>query len=381
MAANRPWLGQGPDTFTLRFPTFQSPDYWRFEWGGLPYHAHSIYLHTFATRGVAGLMAGAACLVAWLATAGRALRRGSDARGPVAALVGVTAGFAVAGGFGALGLAGAAMLAAGAGTLGALADGPWLADEPATPPAAGPSGVAPEAAWPGIPLMAAALPMIAVLLAGVTELRAERAATLAYLEVLASPGDANLPYAIKTSGRAMMLMPQQDSYAQLHAQCLFGLAVRPQAPAGALAASEGAAREAVRSQPLRAPNWQMLALVLGERAAHGDPAAAIEARGAWARHRQLAPHDAVALNQEADLAIRLGDARDALALSRQAAALYPDDGPTLFRLSGAQGWARDSLAAVETLRRAVGAGWRGDDQGRHTAEALLDSVQRRLTFR
>jgi O-antigen ligase len=381
MAANRPWLGQGPDTFTLRFPTFQSPDYWRFEWGGLPYHAHSIYLHTLATRGVAGLLAGAACLVAWLATAGRALGRGPDSRGPVAALAGVMAGFAVAGGFGALGLSGAAMLAVGAGTLGALADGPWIAAEPAATGPAAASDAVREAAGPGIPLMAAALLMIPVLLAGVTELRAERSATLAYLEVLASPEDANLPYAIETSGRAMALMPQQDSYAQLHAQCLFGLAVRPQAPAGMLSASEDAAREAVRRQPLRAPNWQMLALVLGARAAHGDAAAATEARRAWARHHELAPHDAVALIQEADLAIRLGDARDALALSRQAAALYPDDGPTLFRLSGAQGWAGDSLGAVETLRRAVAAGWRGDDQGRHTAEALLDSVQRRPAFR
>jgi tetratricopeptide (TPR) repeat protein len=118
----------------------------------------------------------------------------------------------------------------------------------------------------------------------------------------------------------------------------------------------------------------MLALVLGERAARGDPGAAEEAQRAWSRHRQLAPRDAAALAQEADLAVRLGRVADALELSRRAVALYPQDGPLLLRLSGAQGWSGDSLGAIGTLRRAAGGEWHGDDQGWRTTEALLDSL-------
>jgi len=47
-----PWLGSGPDTFRLLFDRFQTPGYWRAEWGAAPFHAHSIYLDTLATRGV-----------------------------------------------------------------------------------------------------------------------------------------------------------------------------------------------------------------------------------------------------------------------------------------------------------------------------------------
>src|SRR5262245_27984686 len=69
----RPWLGHGPDSFEMVFPHFQTAAYWRYEWSGLPFHAHSIVLHTLATRGVIGLVAVLACAFA-LASAARAAR-------------------------------------------------------------------------------------------------------------------------------------------------------------------------------------------------------------------------------------------------------------------------------------------------------------------
>ena len=127
--------------------------------------------------------------------------------------------------------------------------------------------------------------------------------------------------------------------------------------------------------PLRAANAQALAVVLGERAAYGDPSAAGESRGAWERAHALAPQDADALLQDADQQIRLGDAPLALALARRAGAVYPRDGPTLFRLSGAEGFAGDSSAAFRTLQAAVASEWRGNEGLRRNAAAVLDSVR------
>src|SRR5207249_7490364 len=59
-----PWLGSGPDTFRRLVDRYQTPAYWDFEWGAAASHAHSVYLSTLATRGVAGALAAAGVLVA-----------------------------------------------------------------------------------------------------------------------------------------------------------------------------------------------------------------------------------------------------------------------------------------------------------------------------
>lgn len=378
MAADRPWIGQGPDTFGLRFPTFQTRDYWRFEWGGLPVHAHSIYLHALATRGVAGVLAGAGLLVAWILTARRALRAGSEARAVTAGLAGITLCLAAAGAFGALGITGALLLAVAGGSTASLAEAP--AGRLARPLPDGRTEARRPGRGPGIAggrvALAAAAAVMALALAGLAiEVLAERAAWQAWLELTAgAEGDRSL--AARSSARAWAMMPRQDGYGLLHAQCLLALAGGPGDFGSALTAAEHAARDAVRRAPLRAANAQVLAFTLGERAARGDARAAAELGAAWARAHELAPYDAESLLQDADQEIHVGRAAAALALARRAAALYPDDGPTLFRLSGAEGWAGDSLAAVATLERAVSADWRGDEAFRQSAAAALDSVRR-----
>src|SRR5262245_11999252 len=108
----RPWLGNGPDLFEMVFPHVQTAAYWRYEWSGLPFHAHSIYLHTLATRGVLGLLAALGWAVALSGAAFGAwrLRAALAIPGAVAGAVGLLVTIAVAGAFGALGITGALLV-------------------------------------------------------------------------------------------------------------------------------------------------------------------------------------------------------------------------------------------------------------------------------
>src|SRR5207249_5671785 len=74
----RPIVGQGPDLFEMTFPRFQTPIYWRYEWTGLPFHAHSIYLYTLATRGVIGALAALVWVAALTRAGANAWRRRAD---------------------------------------------------------------------------------------------------------------------------------------------------------------------------------------------------------------------------------------------------------------------------------------------------------------
>lgn len=67
MAADRPWLGQGPGHYALRYQDYRLPR-WPYDLG----HAHNAYLHTLAETGVAGLLACAALFATALALAVRA---------------------------------------------------------------------------------------------------------------------------------------------------------------------------------------------------------------------------------------------------------------------------------------------------------------------
>jgi O-antigen ligase len=93
----RPLLGYGPDTFQLVFPRHQTPAYWRFEWAGSAAHAHSIYLHTLATRGVLGFAAGLAIAVCVVLAARASWRVVPAWRVRVAAVAGSLLAMAVAG--------------------------------------------------------------------------------------------------------------------------------------------------------------------------------------------------------------------------------------------------------------------------------------------
>ncbi|MBK6769708.1 MAG: O-antigen ligase family protein [Ardenticatenales bacterium] len=67
MWADRPWLGQGPGHFALRYQAYRLPR-WPYDLG----HAHNAYLNTLAETGLLGLLANVALMAAALALAVRA---------------------------------------------------------------------------------------------------------------------------------------------------------------------------------------------------------------------------------------------------------------------------------------------------------------------
>ena len=385
----RPLVGQGPDLFEMVFPRFQTPAYWRFEWSGLPFHAHSIYLHTLATRGMLGLAAAAGWAVALALAARAAWRRRGEVPVPglVPAAMGALATVAVAGAFGALGIHGAllvvlisAMLAAGA--------------EPAAgePPAAGPApareragrGAARRQAKraPGGRTMrakptprrwaariAAAVVSAAALVSGFTGLRASRAASATQAFMTASPARA-----ASASAYAVALAPREDRLWRMRAESLLWLTTVPDAPPGTLAEAEQAARRAVRLAPARAENHIILARALGAREALGDTGVRAAAEAEYRASLALAPMDGLSLMEYADHASLLGRAGPALEAARRAVALYPAEGAAQAALARAWLAAGAPDSARATLERALPLAWR-DAGERQAAAQMLDDLR------
>ncbi|MBI3540464.1 MAG: O-antigen ligase family protein, partial [Candidatus Eisenbacteria bacterium] len=212
----RPWLGQGPDTFALVFHRFQTAAYWRVEWAGLPYHAHSVVLHALATRGLLGaaVMLGA-CVSAALA-ARRAWRARPASRAAIAAIVAALVAVAVAGQLGAFGTAGALWMVLGAALLASLGG-----DDAATPDAA------PERRPPLFALAAAAIVAFAMAALGVADIASSGAARAADLALArAREGDAAARLEARDAAiRAARRSPWDDAYPRLEAEADLGVAV------------------------------------------------------------------------------------------------------------------------------------------------------------
>ena len=308
-----PWLGVGPDAFELMFQRYQTPEYWRFEWATVPAHAHSIYLHVLATRGVLGLAAGLAVLVAGGLAAWQAWRAGEKERGWIAGAIGSSLALLVAGAFGALGIAGATWLAVAGGSLMALGVKREVTPReqrraPQTANAAGLAG-------------AVAALLVAVL--GVMQLLASRASFEALDWAPRGPGDGDPQRALSASSRGPALTPWDDQPQYYRAQTLLRIAASG-AGAEPLDPAEAAARRAIRLEPLRALDYQSLASVELARARLGDPGALLRARQAFDRAGRLAPYNALLWLQLAEAEIALGRPQDALPRIRHALALYPD---------------------------------------------------------
>lgn len=368
MARARPWLGQGPATFDLRFAAFQPPAYWRAEWQGEPFHAHSIYLQALATRGILGVGAGALWVAGLVVAARRAWRSGGEARALTPALLAILVSFGVAGVFGALGIAGAVGVVATSALLATLGDPPSTARERLRP-------------GRGARLAAAVAALLAVAI-GAIEMVADRHAAIGFTALRDAAGGAPpgreappdpavaLQLGLDETSAAARIEPWRDTHAMRFAQGLIALAQAPGAPPGALDAAIAEARHAVALAPLGMRNWRALALALEPRGPTADEEAA------WRRVHELAPCDATCLGLHARAELAWGRTAAALALARRAAALYPQDGGTLLLLSGSEGALGDGAAAAAALRRAVAADWHGDEAGRATAAALLDSLER-----
>ena len=336
---SRPWLGVGPDAFELVFQRFQTPEYWRFEWATVPAHAHSIFLHALATRGLAGLLAGAVLLAGWLLAAREAWRRGAQDRTIVVSWMAGVAAMAVAGGFGALGISGAAWMAVAAGSLVALgsaegtttparaaASSPRKRGETRGAAAAGEKHaprIASLAARGRAPQVAAAIPALLVAALSIAQLLASRSAFEALDWAPRGPGDGDPARARRAADRATRLAPWDDQPQYYRAQALLRVA----AAAGStepLDPAETSARRAIALEPRRALDHQCLGTVLLARARAGDPAALAAARAAFDRATALAPYNALLWLQLADAEIALGHPAEALPRIRRALALYPD---------------------------------------------------------
>lgn len=377
----RPLTGQGPDLFELVFPRLQTPDYWRHEWTGLPVHAHNIYMHTLATRGVLGALAGLGWTVALLLSAWRARSRsGDDRAGIVAAAAGTTLAIAAAGMFGAIGINGALLIVVASAALATLAEGPR--PEPNTAPAAE-SGrrrsprPAPRRApsrsrrtarqW--FALAAGVVAAAVTFQWDFTEVRASRAAAAAQEWMTSRPDDA-----VAAARVAVALAPHDDRLWRMLAGTLLWQSVRGDAALERVRSAEESARRAVSLEPLRAENHVILARAYGAREAMGDTTARAPRRAALERALALAPHDALLLVEWADHEVLAGRGHEALVPARRAAALYPAEG--MVRATLARAWlatgARDS--ALAELDRALAATWRSEAR-RREAEVLREQVR------
>lgn len=371
---DRPWIGHGPDTFAMVFPRFQSPAYWRLEWGAVPEHAHSIYLHALATRGLMGLIAGVLWGGATLLAAGRAWQRTPDARPLVAGLAGALMSLAVAGAFGALGIAGALIVVLASALLASLAE------LPATDLPPGQRDALPRVAWKA----AAAVGILAAIWSGM-DLQAESAASAAEtkLDFVSGPyaapqaSSAVLVSAEMDARTAVSLAPSDDRFAALRARSLYLLASEGStARPTTLREAEDAARRAVAIAPLRSANMLVLAQVLSLRA-RGDSTARTEAERAWNSYAAMAPWDALGLTRWAEAEMDLGDPRAALGPAERAARIYPRQGPLLFGLSGIQDALKDTTGEVRTLRQAVDCDWPNPELRQQAVDALkkLEAAQ------
>lgn len=344
----RPWLGQGPDTFLLVFPQFQTAEYWRQEWGLVPLHAHSVYLHVLATRGALGVAVGALLVASMGVAAGRAWRRGERELAGMA--FGALVAIGVGGAFGTPGVVGGALTMVIAG---ALATRP----APATPPTGRTAVVI--AALVGI-----------VAFAWVTlELMASHAAAHARLHLLRDPRRA-----AALAARAERLAPYDDLSPSLRAQSV--LAIDPEAPdrAERMRDARSAIARALAMAPQRSLHHQTHAYLLAGSAAPDDTTRIAAAEAALARALALAPMDGRLLQQYADLELALGRPALAAVPAARAAQLYPGEASAQALHAITRAALGDTAGARAALRRAIDGRWRDDGSGRMRAIRALEAL-------
>jgi O-antigen ligase len=410
-----PSLGVGPDAFALLFQRHQTPIFWRIEWGTIHFHAHSIYLHVLATRGLLGAAAAVFGAAALAAAVRSAWRRGAEPRSALVPWLGVLAALATAGAFGALGTAGATLLAVMLGSVAALAASRVSANHTAaaaraerTPfesahvaadasklgrrlrqtggprarrrgPRPGRLGWSAAWSWPGL---------LAAVLIGVPqarELRGLAAAHEARVNMPSAPADLARARCAQAADRAVSLLPDNDPIARLRASVYLTYATIAQGtpgvalPAGAvegwLAEAERSARRATALAPQRAGNHQTLGNVLLAKARWGDREALPQALQAYRRCWEWAPFSAFALDQFAYQALDLGRPDLALAPARRAASLYPNEALTQGIFGEVERALGDTTAALLAYRHALAGNWRDVVTSREAIERSLAELQ------
>ena len=383
--AAHPWLGNGPDSFGLVFPRFQTPEYWRFEWGGIAQHAHSIYFNTLAERGLMGTTAGVGAVVAAAAALRSAWRRGGDARTLAAIFAAGMLALAVSGAFGTLGIGGSLLLVLFGALLASLSREEPEERKPSereggaarhNAASADPSWALSHAAL----LAGACLSMVALVSTGVT-LRAsfldrsgQGLAALADRSRGAAKKSA-LSDAVNSFARAGTWAPSDDEILRHHASALVRSATFSDEPRPLLVEAEIQARRAIQVLPLRAANHVCLGEVLLTQARLGNRGRVTEGEAAFARAIELAPADATILATLARWELDLGRPRLALEPAERALALYPDEAEPLYQRGRALHGLGEREQALGALERAAQADWRGDKVGQRDATRLWEALR------
>ncbi len=378
----RPWLGHGPDTFELVFPRYQTPSYWRYEWTGLPFHAHSLYLNTLATRGVVGFALGMGWLFAFAWTARRVSRRGCSGTVLVSGVVGGSCAVGVAGAFGAIGVSAWLFLVTASAALAAAAVPGTASARESEHGAESVVTVQPLQARQtrtilGEESSAAPVKRIGWIVGGIaagaaclwsgTDLGASRAAAGARV---ALPHDAAMADAFAT--RAVRLRPFADWAHRLRSETLAASAATTDT--SVLLQAVTAARRAVEIEPERNLNHYRHAKTLLALAAHGDVDASHQAAASFRRCIEISPVDAVSMLELGRIELQSGNQASALDLASRAASLYPDEGATQSLLAAALLHGGRGDEARRALERAVAGEWHGNDQALQTARDLLKSL-------
>jgi len=366
--AEHPWLGTGPDTFSLAFPAVQPASLWHQEWVGVPAHAHAVPLQVLATLGALGALAGAAWLVTSAWAWARAWRDAPEGRTCLAGLAGAALALLVAGAGNAVGLAGAVLFAVGSALPAA-----FTRDRvPTAVRAPDPRPVALAAVVAGI-----------MLVAGVRELVALEAARpmrddLPLAGRTASERHALLESRARSLDRAVVAWPYDDLLWRLASEASLESAASTRDDGRREergAAAERDARTAVRLAPRRAAAHAAFAEALAARArATGAEAFADSAEAAYARAEALAPGEGRLLVAHARFELERREGARALEVAQRIVGLYPE-AALGHVLSGSSLILLERRAEARTaFQRALESRWEPDATAqREAVERLLAS--------
>jgi O-antigen ligase len=356
----RPLVGLGPDTFELTFPRYQTPDYWKVEWSGLPFHAHSVYLHTLATRGAAGMLAIVVLAIAVAAAAWRAWWARVHDRGRVTMLGGGLAAIAVAGLAGALGINGELWVFVSAAALDGAAR---LPDS-----GRGAAMAAPARRW----LATSIAIVVGLVIAWWSYREIAVSRDLAYADHARQTDPAG---ALAAATHAVALVPTDDRALGALSEAQLALGASRRDPA-LLAAAQQAAERALASEPLRYAHWQRLGSVFATRALLGDTRALAPMHNAYARAAKLAPVNVLPKLEYARWEIVLGRAAFAIAPAREAVRLYPDESLPRTTLAAALVATGQRDAARAELEIAMKGNWRPQEVDQGSAADVLSKLAR-----
>ena len=381
----RPLLGFGPDTMGLMSAQYQTPDYWRFEWAGVAFHAHSIVLQTLATRGLVGLLAGVGVAVTLVMALRRALTAGAEAAAVSVAIGGAFVALAVAGQFGAWGVCGALVAMLLAAHAAGLTESPVPAVKAGTRSerrARRPKSPVPSRRAVPLAGVIGIVAALATVLFVANELAASRAIATTMLGLRVTMGRSDeraqeqRAIFVDLAAAAAKRLPWDDHGPRIQATALMQWAENWPEPKPLLDEAEVAARTAVARVPLRAMNHMRLGDVLLHRVREG---AAIDASvwdSSYAAAARLWPNSAFVLagwaraRRDATPAPGASGGRSALDPARRLAALYPTSGLAQLVLAEASLGEADTLAARAAIARSATADWHGDSGSRTRVERL-----------